>query len=142
MQTCSRDDNHVLCWNCSILPDKVIVHNHPYITCIDKFTDTTYILDVAVPDKQPTEIADRKIKMYQHLGSRSKNTRRQSAMYFFAIDVSATGGYIDCLTKLDLHLHTCTQLHTSLVLNVFALVLKCLNFCLCAHLPSALAVVT
>jgi hypothetical protein len=49
-------------WNCSILTDKMIVHNHPHITCTDKVTDTTYLLDVAVPDKQPTEITDRKIK--------------------------------------------------------------------------------
>ena len=107
---------------------KAIVHNHPHIACTDKITDTTYLLDVAVPDKQPTEIADRKIKMYQHLGSRSKNTRKQSAVYFFAVDISATGGYSDYFTKLDLHLHKCTQLHTSLVLNIFALVRKCLKF--------------
>ena len=130
--------NYVLCWKCSILTGKAIVHNRSHIIFKNKVSFQTPLFQTSYLQKSRIE----RLKNYQHLAVEVKKTRKQTEMYFLAIALSVKGGSIDYLTKLETYLHTSTQLYKSVVLNTLALDRKFLNFCICAHLPSALAVVT
>jgi uncharacterized membrane protein YfhO len=45
-----ESDNYRLYWNHSILTHKTIAHNHPDITFTVKATNTTYLIDITVPE--------------------------------------------------------------------------------------------
>jgi len=45
-----ENDNFKLYWNRSIITDKTILANRPDITCTNKKTKTTYLIDIAVPN--------------------------------------------------------------------------------------------
>jgi glycerol-3-phosphate dehydrogenase len=123
---------------------KVIVHNRPHITCTDIKLPITHTLHTSL--FQTSNLQKSQIERLKRTNIWAVEVKRTEAennvRSFLTIAISATGDYVDRLAERDSHLHKSVQLYKAVVLNTFLLVRKFLNFCLSAHLRSALAVVT
>jgi len=128
-----ENENFKLYWNRSTLTDKTIPFNRPDITFMDKKTNNTYLIDIAVPNTHnlAKTITDKQNK-YQELANEICVMWKQKAAQVIPIAISSTGVILkslsQSLTRLNLHPNTYIQQQKSVILVTCSIVRNFLNY--------------
>jgi hypothetical protein len=128
-----ENDNFKLCWNRSTITDKTIAANRPDITLTNKKTNTTYLIDIAVPNTQnlAKTIAEKQSK-YQELANEMCAVWKQNTVQVIPIVISSTAvipkSLSQSLKRLDLHPNTYIQIQKSVILDTCSNVKNFLNY--------------
>jgi hypothetical protein len=117
-----QNDNFKLYWNRSILTDKTILLNRLDITCMNRKTKNTFLIDITVPNTHnlAKTITDKQNK-YQELANEICAMWKQNAAQVIPIVISSTGVIAkllpQSLNRLDLHPNTYIQMQKSVILG-------------------------
>ena len=119
-------------WNRSVLSDKTITFNRPYITFMNKKIRNTFLIDIAVPNTHnlAKTITDKQNK-YQELANEICAMWKQKAAQVIRIVIS-TGvipkSVSQSLIRLNLHPNAYIQLQKSVILGTCSIVRNFLNY--------------
>jgi hypothetical protein len=128
-----QNDNFKLYWNRSIITEKTIPANRPDITCTNKKTKTTYLVDIAVLNTHNLAKAiTEKQSKYQELANEICAVWKQNAVKVIPIVISSTGviqkSLSQSLKRLNLRPNTYTQMQNSVILGTCSIVRNFLNY--------------
>ena len=128
-----ENDNFKLYWDRSILTGKTILFNRPDITFMDKKTNNTFLIDVAVPNTHNlAKTITYKQNKYQELANEICAMWKQNAAQVIRIVLSSTGVIPKSLPqnveRLYLHPNTYKQMQTSVILGTCSIVRNFLNY--------------
>lgn len=121
-----------LYWDRTIITDKMIAHNRPDITLIDKINRITYLIDIAIPNTHNLQSSHtEKVSKYTDLAIEIKEQWKMEKVYTVPIIVSTTGviptTLHNSLQQLKMPKTVYMELQKVAILNTCAIVRKFLN---------------
>jgi hypothetical protein len=121
-----------LCWDRSLITDKTVHNNRPYINLVDKVSKTVYFIDIAIPNNHSlrAKYAEKQAK-FSELSIEIKVQWKMDTVATIPVALSTNGIIPKTLHKalntLSLHPNTFIELQKATILNTCSVVRKFLK---------------
>jgi hypothetical protein len=121
-----------LYWDRSLITDKTIHNNRPDITLVNKVSETTYFIDIAIPNNHNLHAKyAEKLAKYSELSIEIEDQWKMDTVATIPVTLSTNGIIPKTLHKalntLSLHPNTFIELQKATILNTCSIVRKFFN---------------